>query len=140
MKLTSTFLALGLALPVWAQTGTVLFQVEGIDIKKGGELSAGVFTEANFPKVGKQERGMEIRVTATRMEFRLTQMPAGTYGAAVFQDVDKNKDLKTNFIGLPQEPIGFSNDARIQLGPPSFADAQFRVEANQETIIKIILR
>lgn len=140
MKLTSTFLALALALPVWAQTGTVLFQVEGIDIKKGGELSAGVFKEANFPKVGKQERGIEIRVTATRMEFRLAEVPTGTYGAAVFQDVDKNKDLKTNFIGLPQEPIGFSNDALIRLGPPSFADAQFRVEANQETIIKIILR
>ncbi len=133
-------LTLALALPASAQTGSILFQVEGIDLQKGGALSAGVFNEANFPKIGKQERGMNVPVTAARMEFRLSHVPPGTYGAAVFQDVDNNKDLKTNFLGMPQEPIGFSNDARIRLGPPSYSDAQFQVNVNQETIVKIILR
>lgn len=125
---------------LYGQTGTVILQVEGIDAKKGGQLSAGIFREENFPKVGKQFRGTEIKITANKMEVRLNDIPVGSYGAAVFHDIDKNKDLKANFLGLPQEPIGFSNDARIKFGPPSFEDAQFMVEKDKEVILQIILR
>jgi Short-chain dehydrogenases of various substrate specificities len=109
----------------FSQNGVVILQVEGIDLKKGGELSAGIFKEENFPKVGKQLLGTEVAVTGSKMEIRISNVPAGWYGVAVFQDIDKNKNLKTNFIGLPQEPIGFSNDARIKFGPPDFEDARF---------------
>ncbi len=124
----------------FSQRGAVILQVEGIDLKKGGELSAGIFKEENFPKVGKQLLGTEVEVTGSKMEIRINNVPEGWYGVAVFQDIDKNKDLKTNFIGLPQEPIGFSNDARIRLGPPAFEDAQFLVQKDKEIILKIVLR
>jgi uncharacterized protein (DUF2141 family) len=124
----------------FAQTGSIKLQVEGIDVKRGGELSAGIFKDGNFPKVGKQMKGMEVLVTASRMQLTFTNITVGEYAVVVFQDVDKNKDLKTNFIGFPQEPIGFSNDARIKMGPPDFNDAKVRVEKDKELILKIILR
>jgi uncharacterized protein (DUF2141 family) len=124
----------------FGQTGTVRLLVEGIDIKKGGELSAGIFKEDNFPKVGKQLKGMEVLVTAARMQVTFANISVGEYAVVVFQDADKNKDLKTNFIGLPQEPIGFSNDARIKMGPPDFKDAKVHVEKDKELVLKIILR
>ena len=79
---------------------------------------------------------LNVSVFAQEIE----KIPEGTYAVAVFQDIDRNKDLKTNFIGLPQEPIGFSNDARIRFGPPSFNDAQFKIERDKNIVLKIVLR
>jgi uncharacterized protein (DUF2141 family) len=124
----------------FSQTGSIILQVEGIDLKKGGELSVGLFKEENFPEVGKQFMGAEILVNGSRMEIKMKPVPAGWYAVVVFQDTDKNKELRTNFIGLPQEPIGFSNDVRIKLGPPSFKDAKFSVQSDKELTLKIILR
>jgi uncharacterized protein (DUF2141 family) len=137
-----SFLAgfLGLALGLMAQTGTVLFKVSNIQHQKGGELSAGVFNKANFPKVGKQVKGKEKLVDAESMELVLENVPIGKYGAVVFQDIDKNKDLKTNLIGLPIEPIGFANNARIKFGPPAFEEAMIEVLEGKVTVVPIKLK
>jgi len=55
------------------------------------------------------------------------QLPAGKYAVHVFQDLDKNGKMKTNFIGIPREPTGVSNDAKGKFGPPKFAKAAFQV-------------
>src|SRR5579872_1146857 len=108
---------------LFSQDGKIIIRVEGVDLNKGGELSVGFFDRENFPKVGKQIFGATKEVSNTIMEIVFEKVPIGKYGIAVFQDFDRNKQLKTNFIGLPTEPIGFSNDAKIRFGPPSFEDA-----------------
>lgn len=123
-----------------APTGSVLLQVEGINLKKGGNLSAGVFLKDNFPTPHKQRKGADVAITGATQNILLTEVPEGTYGAAVFQDINKNGELETNFVGLPKEPIGFSNDARINFGPPSWTDAKFNVVAGKQTTLRIILR
>ena len=67
-------------------------------------------------------------------------MPIGTYAIVAFQDIDKNKKLKSNFIGFPKEPIGFSRDAKINFGPPDFNDAKVEVQQGKTLTISIILR
>lgn len=129
-----------LSTSVFGQTGTVVLQVKGILSAKGGEISAGLFGKENFAKVGKQLIGMEKAVTGQEMQLTFANVPAGSYGVVVFQDIDKNKDLKTNFVGFPTEPIGFSNDAKIKFGPPAFEDARITVEAGKTTTLTIILR
>jgi uncharacterized protein (DUF2141 family) len=98
----------------FAQTGKVVLAVIGIEQQRGGELSAGIFKGKYFPQVRKQFIGKEVEVDSQLMIIVFDNVPAGEYGVAVFQDIDRNKDLKTNFIDFPQEPIGFSNDARIK--------------------------
>jgi uncharacterized protein (DUF2141 family) len=124
----------------YAQTGSVILIVEGIDVDKGGRLYAGIFQEGHFPNVGEQLIGKEVPAEAGSVQITFTQIPVGAYGIAVFQDTDLDKVLKTNFVGLPREPIGFSNDARIRFGPPSFDEAKFLIENNKEIKLKIILR
>jgi uncharacterized protein (DUF2141 family) len=60
----------------------------------------------------------------------------GTYAARVFQDVDGDGKMGTNPFGLPNEPYGFSNGAKANMGAPSFADASFVVAPgdNRQTI------
>lgn len=121
-------------------SATVIVDVKGISLTKGGELSAGLFLEANFPKPGKQLIGTEVRVNADQMRIVFNDVPPGKYGVVAFQDIDANKDLKKNFLGFPKEPIGFSNDARIKMGPPSFSDAAINVEAGKTITVQITLR
>jgi len=125
---------------LFPQDGKIIIQVDGVNPKKGGELSIGFFNKENFPKVGKQLFGATREVSSTIMEIVFEKVPVGKYGIAVFQDLDRNKQLKTNFIGFPTEPIGFSNDVKIRFGPPSFDDAMILIENGKTLNLTIHLK
>ncbi len=61
-------------------------------------------------------------------------LAAGTYGLSLLHDENDNGRMDSNFIGLPKEGYGFSNDARVTLGPPSFAAAAFEVGPGRTSI------
>jgi len=63
-------------------------------------------------------------------------LPPGEYAVHVFHDVDDNGKMKTNFIGIPKEPTGVSNDAKGKFGPPKFVDAKFAV--GDEPVVALI--
>jgi uncharacterized protein (DUF2141 family) len=139
-KLISTLLIASISYCSYAQTGTVIFNVQGIQVSKGGEISAGIFKKEYFPKVGQQFIGKEIAISAEQMQVIFESVPIGTYAMVVFQDIDKDKKLKSNVVGFPKEPIGFSRDAKIKLGPPDFDDAKVELQQGKKLIITIILR
>ena len=45
------------------------------------------------------------------------------------QDLNGDGKLKTGFMGAPEEPWGFSNDATGFMGPADFSDAKFELDA-----------
>ena len=66
---------------------------------------------------------IKVRYTEARCDFEA--IPLGTYALAVIHDENSNGKLGTNWLGIPTEGYGFSNDAKAMLGKPSFADASF---------------
>lgn len=54
-------------------------------------------------------------------------LPAGTYGAKVFHDVDGDGQMDVNPFGIPTEPYAFSNNAVGRMGPPEWDQARFAV-------------
>lgn len=52
-------------------------------------------------------------------------VPPGTYAITFLHDANNNGDMDNNWLGLPKEAWGVSNDAPARLGPPRFADARF---------------
>lgn len=52
-------------------------------------------------------------------------VPPGTYAVQAFLDDDGDGRIRRNWLGIPREGIGFSNDAPFRFGPPSFGDAAF---------------
>ena len=54
-------------------------------------------------------------------------LPPGDYALSVFQDIDDDTKLKSNFIGIPKEPAALSNNARPKFGPPKYKDAVFTI-------------
>ena len=61
----------------------------------------------------------------------------GTYAITFFQDLNGNGELDTNWIGIPNEPYAFSNNARGSMGPASFKDSKFTVTENASFKIQI---
>jgi len=51
----------------------------------------------------------------------------GAYGITVFHDENKNGKMDKNFLGIPQEPYGFSNNMRVVFRPPSWDKSKFVV-------------
>ncbi len=69
--------------------------------------------------------------------FQLSGLEDSQYSVSVFYDEDQDGELNTNFIGIPTELIGFSNNARGRFGPPSFDQTKF--SPSSELPIKIRL-
>lgn len=61
---------------------------------------------------------------AEQPALRLDEIPAGVYALVVYLDENENGRLDRNFIGIPTEPIGFSN-RYVPRGPPTFPRAAF---------------
>ena len=55
------------------------------------------------------------------------ELPPGTYGMRVMQDLDDDMEMDTNLIGIPTEPWGFSNDAVGNFGPPGWDAVTFEL-------------
>ena len=66
---------------------------------------------------------IKIRKTQARCDFE--DIPPGTYAIAVIHDENMNGKLETNWLGIPTEGYGFSNDATGMIGVPSFSAASF---------------
>ncbi len=47
-------------------------------------------------------------------------LATGSCAVKVFHDINRDGELNTSWIGWPQEPYGFSNDAPVNMGPPPF--------------------
>ncbi len=75
-----------------------------------------------------------IAVKHSTPRLLLNDLPFGSYAIKVHHDVNNNDKMDTNFIGIPKEPYGFSNDARGTFGPPSYEDCLFEFTEDQQTI------
>jgi uncharacterized protein (DUF2141 family) len=81
--------------------------------------------EGCTPRIVKAD-GRTVRVT-------FTDVKPGTYAVKVFHDINSDRKLNTNWVGWPQEPYGFSNDAPVNMGPPSFKAAAVTVKDGAQT-------
>ena len=69
-------------------------------------------------------------------EFAIN-LPEGIYAIALFIDANKNMKIDKNFLGIPKEQYGFSNNAMGKLSGPSFEQAKFQVKGNSIQNIKL---
>ena len=71
---------------------------------------------------------MVIKIRDAQARFDFLDIPPGTYALAVVHDENMNGKLDTNWMTIPKEGYGFSNDAKALLGPPSFSAARFQYD------------
>ena len=64
----------------------------------------------------------------------LTGVKPGRYAAQVSYDENGNHKVDRALFGIPKEGVGFSNDAKIRLGPPKWEEAVFDYDGQERTI------
>jgi uncharacterized protein (DUF2141 family) len=62
-------------------------------------------------------------------------LPYGEYAIKVYHDENENKELDTDFLGIPTEAYGFSNNVRGIFGPADWDDAKFRFSLPVDSIL-----
>lgn len=93
-----------------------------------GAVLAAVFDKADdFPRGTPLRTGMAQPVQG-KATLVFADLPTGDYAITAFLDENSNTKLDANVFGVPTELYGFSRNARNLVGPPTFADAAFRME------------
>jgi len=116
------------------------------DQKKAGTLMLAIYNnaEAFEGSVIKEKRsevgvfkGLELYLEPKDSMRLSIEIPDGEYAIAFFIDANGNKKLDKNFLGIPKEQFGFSNNAMGTLSAPSFEQAKFKVAGNTVQNIKL---
>jgi len=114
------------------ERGVLTVDVGNVRVAKG-VVHIDVCPEAKFLKDDCPWSGnARARVGDTRVT--VADLPAGRYAVQAFLDENGNGKVDRALFGIPKEGIGFSNDAKIRLGPPKFADAVFDFDGNSRAI------
>jgi uncharacterized protein (DUF2141 family) len=79
-------------------------------------------------------RQAKAAVRGQKAECTFAGLPPGNYAVAVFQDRNGNGDLDRNWLGIPREPYGFSNNPSSAFGPPRYRQVEFQLGAEAKTV------
>ena len=100
---------------------------------KGGNLRLAIYDAKSFdnddaaPVVDKI-----VAATPSVQTVVFPGVPPGTYAVKMFQDVNRNEKFDFNWLGIPSERYGFSNNAKpnwIRMSPPDFDAAKIALKA-----------
>jgi len=148
-RLLLAMLSCGIAAPsvsaqgtanVRAKTGEVQVKVTGFRNERGKVFVALWRGKKDFP--GTPPAGSptaSVNIVKGVAQTKFVAVPPGTFAVTVFHDEDGDGELKTNFIGIPKEGIGFSRDARGRFGPPGWDAAKLTLEPGEVEPVNITM-
>lgn len=107
-----------------------------------GGLGCQLFAGAEgFPNKG--ARALQVVMSpiangAARCRFQ--PVPAGSYAVAVVHDENGNQKLDSNFLGVPIEGYGVSNNKTYAMSEPRWDESRFDLAAGETRQLTIQLR
>lgn len=111
-----------------SEKAIVIVKITGLRSEKG-QVKIAVFNSAEKWLGDHPAYSSTIDVDSQSVTWKMNDVPNGEYGIAVFHDENKNGKMDKNFLGIPQEPYGFSNNMRALLGPPKWDKSKFAVKS-----------
>ena len=93
-----------------------------------GMVRVAVCSEAEFLKPTCVHTG-HAPARAGEVVVHVANVPPGRWAAQAFHDENGSGVIERSLLGLPSKGLGFSNDARMMFGPPSFKSAAFELSA-----------
>jgi len=117
------------------KTFNLIVNITGLNSDKG-TLLVGIYNnKENF--LNKQFRGEMSKIKNRKSVVIFKNLPKGEYAVSFVHDENDNKKMDTNFLGIPKEDYGCSNNATGFMGPPKYKDAKFMLEENKSIHIEI---
>lgn len=121
------------------ERGTITIEFSGIK-KENGYIELNVFnSEKGFPDDKNTAfKNYRVKMTSSKKIITIKNIPYGEYAVSCFYDSNNNKKLDTNFLGIPKEKVGTSNNS-ISSSIPNYQDAKF-IFNKPEYHLSIILK
>ncbi|MBT8320686.1 MAG: DUF2141 domain-containing protein [Eudoraea sp.] len=131
------FLFLLLPLIGSSQQNTLTVKVVGVSSDTGNIMVAVYNKSDGFLKERHALMGVRAKATRGITELHINDLPEGQYALAIYHDENGNEELDTNWLGIPKEPIGFSNSKMKTFGPPGFEDCAFLFKTDKQVQISL---
>jgi len=114
------------------------------DLKNyNGKLIINIFDKKNkeyFPlEPDKAFKVLKFNLNAKKTQYTIDSIPFGNYAISLHHDENSDDEVNTNWIGIPNEGLGTSNNAKGFFGPPSYKDSQFELSKHLLKL-KIIIK
>lgn len=107
--------------------GAIRAHIEGLHSDRGQVVCALFAAAHDFPKrIDRAFARTTAQIVARQATCEFPGAPAGVYALSVFHDENLNGRLDTNWLGIPREGVGASNNPKPRMGPPKFAGAEFQ--------------
>lgn len=120
-----------------AAAAELIVRVSGMNTS-AGEVGCALFKgREGFPMNPAVATQQWLAASAKGVECRFAGLSAGEYAVSVSHDLNGNRAVDTNFVGIPTEAWGVSNNARPMLRAPKWHEAAFQVEAGKDLALDI---
>lgn len=106
--------------------------------ESSGYLMVAIFKKDGF--LNEDRAWKKLKVPAKNgAVITFPDLESGVYAVSLYQDLNSNGKLDKSFFGSPEEPFGFSRDAKPNMGPPDFSEASFQFEkgSDREEVIHL---
>jgi uncharacterized protein (DUF2141 family) len=115
-------------------------EVTNINAIKGDVFITIYDKPENFPKSEKKYKYKitKAKVVQNKLQYTFSDLPQNTYAVAISHDANSNGKFDSNFVGMPLEGYGFSNNFVPKLSAPKFSDVDFKLDKNKSISIKMI--
>ncbi len=138
MKTFFLILSLFVIQTAYSQTGNLKVTITNIETVSG-TINIGLYNNADdFPIEEKEYKLIILDVKTVEIIFTFKDLPQGEYAIAMYQDENRDDECNRNFLGIPKEGYGFSNNVKPVLSAPSFEDAKFILEESKSISISLI--
>ena len=118
-------------------TGTLTVRVTGARNARG-KIWVTVFQDAQgFPDdASRAARQQSVDIDPNTMSAQVTfkDLPQGTFALSVLHDENGNGKMDKNFVGMPKEGYGASNNPKKKKRAPTFEEAKFSLNSSGQAI------
>lgn len=122
-----------------ARAADLAVHIAGLE-NGNGNVSLCLWTEAShFPDCSKSPSAQRrvVRANAVDKPILFKELKPGTYALSVLHDENADGRLETNFIGIPKEGLGVSNDALRRFSAPRYDECAFRIEGDSRLTVRL---
>jgi uncharacterized protein (DUF2141 family) len=119
-------------------SGSLEVKFIGINSSKG-QICMNLFNgQIGFPDGGKGAALKAARCTPIvkgNAQMTFTNLPYGNYAISAVHDTNGDTRLNSNFLGIPTEGFGFSNNKVVVNSAPSFGESQFLLSGPKTNLV-----
>ena len=117
-----------------ASAGELTVTITDIREAKGVLMVSLVNSDAAWKNEAKPVAAQKVAASQGEVKLQFKDLAPGSYAVQVMHDENENNQLDTNFLGIPTEGYGFSNNPNV-MRKAHYDEARFDVGVDPASIV-----